>query len=244
MELKRIASYLTGNFPPYYQESLDKSIFVWAVRAISNGKIKKEDTDEMREYSKNDEEFFYMWLNRLFQIDEVLLDALFKNLKLTIPDDVMFSSIKKTDVESTSIQPKEKINPDKVITQYIHESLKWIFASALDIKKYDWLAFESVKEVNERLHAYAINRWIWDFRENDVVNKLFESDKNFFGFDKGSATGIAQNDWLKALMNGLFSYFRNPMWHEKGFIKTKEEFIQLLMYITMLLNILDEKKIK
>ena len=185
-----------------------------------------------------------MWLNRLFQIDEALLDELFKNLKLTIPDDVMFSSIKKTDVESISIQPKEKINPDKVITQYIHESLKWIFASALDIKKYDWLAFESVKEVNERLHAYAINRWIWDFRENDVVNKLFESDKNFFGFDKGSATGMAQNDWLKALMNGLFSYFRNPMWHEKGFIKTKEEFIQLLMYITMLLNILDEKKIK
>jgi hypothetical protein len=63
-------------------------------------------------------------LNRLFQIDEILLDELFKKLELTLPDDVMFSSIKKTTTESISILPKEKINPDKVITQYIHESLK------------------------------------------------------------------------------------------------------------------------
>lgn len=244
MELKRIASYLAWNFPPYYQASFDKSIFVKTLRVISSDIIKKGDTDEIREYAKNDEDIFFMWLNRLFQIDENLPHELFKTLNLVIPDDVLFSWSMNFEQKSKSLQPKEKVNPDKVITQYIHESLKWIFASALDIKKYDGLAFEAIKEINERLHDYGIKRWIWDFRENEVVNKLFEGDKNFFGFDKGSDSGNAQNDWLKALMNGLFSYFRNPMGHEKDFIKTKEEFIQLLMFITMLLNILDEKKIK
>lgn len=243
MELKRIASYLAWNFPPYYQAPFDKSIFVKTLRSISSDVIKKEDTDEIKEFAKNDEEIFYMWLNRLSQIDENLLNELFKKLKLDIPEDVLFSWSKKSDQVPTSSLVKEKVNPDKVITQYVHESLRSIFASALEINKYDGLAFEAIKEINERLHDYCVKRWLWDIRENDAVNRLFESDKNVFWFDKWSDSGNSQKEWLKGLMNGLFSYYRNPMGHERDFIKTKEEFIQLLMFITMLLNILDEKKI-
>lgn len=90
MELKRVASYLAGNFPPYYQAVFDKSIFIAEIRAISNGAIKKDDTDEMREYAKNDEELFYMWLNRLSKINEALLNELFPKLGVTLPPDVAY----------------------------------------------------------------------------------------------------------------------------------------------------------
>lgn len=90
MELKRIASYLAWNFPPYYQAPFDKAIFVKALRAISKDVIKKEDTDEIREYAKNDEEIFFMWLNRLSEINEELLNDFFSTLKLDIPWEVMY----------------------------------------------------------------------------------------------------------------------------------------------------------
>jgi len=74
---------------------------------------------------------------------------------LSLPDDIILPT--EADSSSTSIV-REKINPDKVITQYIHQDLKGIFAGAIEIGKFDGLSFEAIKIFNERLKTYATKR--------------------------------------------------------------------------------------
>lgn len=241
MDIRKIALYLSGKLPPYYWNS-QRIFFIRQLRLVAKEFYTNEEIAFIDQQTRNnDENFFAEILEDQKKSSQEIFEKLINLLGLP-PEvlDVSWSDVTSKDLTS----PKEKVNPDKVITQYIHDDLKSIFAWALEIKKYDGLTFEAIKVINERLHDYAQKKWLGDIRENDAVNQLFDHKDNIFWFDLTSDTWKSQNQWLQNLMNWVFSYFRNPIGHEKDFIKWKEEFIQILLFISMLLKILDEKKIK
>lgn len=241
MDIRKIALYLSGKLPPYYWNS-QRIFFIRQLRLAAKELYTNEEIAFIDQQTRNDDEnFFAEILEDQMKSSQEIFDKIINSLNL--PSEVL--DIQSSDTVGKDLTSnKEKINPDKVITQYIHDDLKSIFVWALEIKKYDGLTFEAIKVINERLHAYAQKKWLGDIRENDAVNQLFDHKDNVFWFDLTSDTWKSQNQWLQNLMNGIFSYFRNPIGHEKDFINWKEEFIQVLLFISMLLGILDKKKIK
>ena len=201
MELKRVASYLAGNFPPYYQASFDKSIFIAEIRAISNGAIKKDDTDEMREYAKNDEELFYMWLNRLSKIDETLLHELFPKLGIIVPLDVLninwglvWRPKGKPDFETLIKQFKEIPATEEIIWPILSNFFEIVWPRWHKIKHWEW---------GHDLHIIAYNApfWVryigiqvkkWDIWEKDIIgdDKIFNQLETAMSVAKVSTDGL------------------------------------------------------
>ena len=240
MDIRKIALYLSWKLPPYYGNS-KRLVFIRQLRTIAPAQYTNEEISFIDQQTRNDDEkFFVEILEDQKQSSEEIFDKIIEGLGL--PDEVIWI-IASEQVESQGAK-KEKANPDKVLNAYIHPELNSIFASAMNMSKYDGMAFEAIKTINERLHDYAQKKWLRNIRENDAVNQLFNLTDNVFWFDLTSDTWNSQKQGLQNLLNGLFSYFRNPVGHEKDFIETKTQFIELIMFISMLLYVLDAKKIK
>jgi len=141
----------------------------------------------------------------------------------------------------TEIKKEDK---SLVITWYLNEDLRWIFASWIKIKKYDWLVLEWFNIINERLYNYCNKTWLnTDTKESEAINIIFSSTKNPFKIDLTTNTWISIKDWLQNLLNWLVKFYRNPIAHWK-YIKTEQEFIEAMFLISMLLNKLDDSEIK
>lgn len=202
MELKRIASYLAGNFPPYYQAPYDKSIFVTEARAISAWVIKKEDTDEIREYSKNDEDIFFMLLNRLSKINEALLPELFQKLSINIPNDVTYINWwwtwrpkSKTDFETLIEQFKEIPATEEIIWPILSNFFDVVWPRWHKIKHWEWW---------HDLHIIAYNapfwvRYIWiQVKKWDIwEGEIFGDGKIYNQLETAMSVNKVSTDWMK-----------------------------------------------
>lgn len=138
---------------------------------------------------------------------------------------------------------EKKEDKSLVITWYLNEALRWIFASWIKIKKYDWLVLEWFNIINERLYSYCNKTWLnTDSKESEAINIIFSSSKNPFKIDLTTDTWSSIKDWLQNLLNWLVKYYRNPIAHWK-YIKTEQEFIEAIFLLSMLLNKLDQSEI-
>lgn len=237
MDLRKISLYLAWKLPPHYGESR-KLFFIRQLRILAPQQYTNDEIDFIDRQSKGDDEKFYgMILQDLTNTSQRSFGEFITQLSL--PEDVTMGEEKSSEAPIA----KNKIDADKVVNQYIHNDLQSFFIKGLDGRAYDDLAFGAIKVLNERLKKYANSRWLMGLSENEAVNALFTRPDNVFGFDLGTDSGIAQKDGLKALLNGLFSYFRNPMGHGV-LIDSKEDFIHILLFLSMLMKVLDNKGIR
>lgn len=139
---------------------------------------------------------------------------------------------------------EKKEDKSLIMTWYLNEALRWIFASGIKIKKYDWLVLEWFNIINERLYNYCNKTWLnTDSKESEAINIIFSSSKNPFKIDLTTDTWSSIKDWLQNLLNWLVKYYRNPIAHWK-YIKTEQEFIEAIFLLSMLLNKIDKSEIE
>lgn len=88
MNNHRLALYLAGKFPPYFQAPIDRYQFILIARSVSDGGLTTEMTNEIRDYAKSDDDFFLMVLNTLQKLNENYILELIRKLEIQLPEDI------------------------------------------------------------------------------------------------------------------------------------------------------------